>query len=349
MYKHHPPYCVAVCMTTGCNLQCSFCGIKSIQEKPNQNNHYMTLETAEKIAKGIHDAGWNSRIEFGIQGETTMNPDWIEIISIFREHNPKNQILVLTNGAGLMKGDSTEILLQYFDAGGTKIAIEDYASYKIFDKVFAKISVVDMELEGINVYHYPKDRRGNPHTKDNKRALIFIGDLEENTKGTHSNIINMAGNASPLDMSKQDQRCAHVFRKLPILSTGEVPICCHDWAREFTIGSVHDNTPEELWHHERYVAARNFLYHGLRTELRPCYGCNARTYRNGLLPDAMGKESLPMPSSQAVELVDNVLSTGPTKQVTNAAMENIVAHLPERFARNWDFADNISITLNWEK
>lgn len=336
-YKQTPPYCVSVCLSTGCNLQCDFCGINAVQINGADTKSFMTISTATKIAKGIAAAGWNSRIEFGAYGESTLNPNWIEIISIFREHNPKNQIMILTNGGPLLIGDPTENILKFFRAGGTKMGLEHYNHVKIFEKISKKLDLKKIKAEGIEVRNYPEDKLGNPHLKDKKRVLIMVRDLTDNSSGTHSTIINMAGSAAPLNFKRQEQRCAHPFRKIIFRSTGEVPICCNDWMGEFKIGNINEEPDiEKIWLSKPFVAARHFLFNGMRSELRPCYGCDAMTYRNGLLPDGRGKTKLPKPTSAMRKIVKDATSGGPSKKLTKSVLVNVVEQLPEKLKAPWN-------------
>ena len=60
-------------------------------------------------------------------------------------------------------------------------------------------------------------------------------------------------------------------------------------------------------------AARVKLYHGQR-DFGPCNGCDARSYRTGLLPDKFGKVSLPLPTKEVEEDLKAALSAGPYTQ-----------------------------------
>jgi len=331
-----PPYCVSLCLSTGCNLQCSFCGINSVQLSGADKKSFMTVRTATRIAKAIADAGWTCRLEFGAYGESTLNPNWSEIIHIFRKYNPKNQIMMLTNGGGFLSGDVTESIMRFFEAGGTKLGLEHYLHVKIFDKIMTRLDRSKFEQEGIPILNYPENKNGNPHLKDGKRCLILVTDLTENSNGTHSTIINMAGSAGPLDHKRQDQRCAHPFRKIIFRSNGEVPVCCNDWMGEYKVSNINEERDiEKIWNSKEFEAARHFLYHGLRNELRPCYGCNAMTYRNGLLPDGKGVEELPLPTPAMKRLVKKITEGGPTKKLTAKAVEYTKNNLPDKFKDQW--------------
>lgn len=341
-YIQHPPYCVSLCLSTGCNLQCDFCGINAVQTNGSDIKHFMTLKTATRIAEAVAKARWNSRLEFGAYGESTLNPNWREIIATFRKHNPKNQIMMLTNGGPLIVGNVTENILDFYRSGGTKLGVELYNHVKIGEKILKKIDLEKIRTKGIDIRYYPQEKDGNPHLKDNKRVLIFVQDLTDNSNGTHSTIINMAGSAGPLDNKRTEQRCAHPFRKIIFRSTGEVPICCNDWMGEYKVGNINEQPDvEKIWNSKEFDAARHFMFHGRRSELRPCHGCDAMTYRNGLLPDGKGKHKMPEPTANMKRLVKRITSGGPSMAVTEETIIRMKHDLPKKLAIPWDRAKKI--------
>ena len=79
--KQEPPFAIQIELTEGCNLFCKFCGIRGIRNKPHRYK-FMSLEYSKNIAKQIRKANWQSRIEFAMHGEPTMNPRLLEIIKV---------------------------------------------------------------------------------------------------------------------------------------------------------------------------------------------------------------------------------------------------------------------------
>ena len=79
------PFTVLIEPTEGCNLGCSFCGLRGIREKGTKPWKYMSIETAERIASEIANAGWNAKLVFAQHGEPTLNPKLFEIIATFRK------------------------------------------------------------------------------------------------------------------------------------------------------------------------------------------------------------------------------------------------------------------------
>lgn len=310
-YKQPPPFCIQVELTTGCNLHCSFCGILGFQEKPNSNFKFMSIETAETLAKQIAATGWNSRIELAMHGEPTMNPNWIEIVGIFRKHF-KNQILLTTNGGGILKGgDVTETINRYFEAGGTILAIDAYEYTNLGRKIREQLEPLDLICN--NVYEYPEEKAGNPHQRSKKTFLSFVKDISVATNGTHAHLENHAGSAGPLDYSRTDKPCVKPFREMGVNSNGSIDICCNDWLGEMPVGNIHEMTISEIWHSDEFYAMRRMLM-GRDRVYRPCLGCSDMGYRVGLLPDNNGRVELDPMDDFDREIIEEALANGPTRK-----------------------------------
>lgn len=309
-YKQPPPFCIQIELTTGCNLHCNFCGIQGFQEKANSNLKFMSLETARNVAKTIAAANWNSRIELAMHGEPTMNPDWIEIVRIFRSHF-KNQILLTTNGAGLLKGDVTENINAYFEAGGTILAIDCYDSVNLSRKIRERVEELDLICD--DIYEYPEQKEGNPHKRSKTTFLSLVKDISVATNGTHSSLQNHAGSAGELDYSRSDKPCVKPFREMGVNSDGSIDVCCNDWLGELTIANVNTTPIDEIWHSDEMYAMRKMLMARDRI-YRPCLGCTDMGYRVGLLPDNTGKTTLEPMDDFDKMVIEEALSKGPSRK-----------------------------------
>ena len=80
MKKQTPPLSIQVELTEGCNLGCSFCGLRGMRKNGTKPWKVMDRNTATLIATGIANEGWNSRIIFSMHGEPTLNPNAVRII-----------------------------------------------------------------------------------------------------------------------------------------------------------------------------------------------------------------------------------------------------------------------------
>lgn len=306
MRKQEPPNCIKLGLTEGCNLRCTFCGLQSIREKPGSFK-FMTLETATTVFEKLGNAGWNSRVEIGLFGEETANPDFIEIISILRKNLPRNYIILMSNGLGFLK-DPGKLLADCLTAGVDTICLDQYEGINIVPKIKERLVSHENFKEAVDegyikVYDYPKQRDGNPHQRvKGVKRIVFTADPSVSTTGTHSYLHNYGALGAPPTEAGQGRRCAKPFRELAIRYDGQVPMCCMDWRGEIKLGDLKVEPLDNIWQGALLNAIRKKLYHGER-DSGPCEGCGARSYRAGLLPDRMGKESLPKANSKDKELI----------------------------------------------
>lgn len=273
----------------------------------------MTVGTAERLAGLLADAGWLPRIEFAMHGEPTLNPELHKLIAAVRRSLPMASILLTTNGDPLRTHELGfgVALDRLFAAGLNTFALDDYQGMRV-----APLAR-DYGAERFGEwYEYPSDPLGNPHTRQSphNRRVVIIHDIADNTQGNHAHLSNHAGSAAPLDMSRSGERCALPFRELSVRWDGSVALCCNDWTGMFKLGNVNDVTSIlQIWHHPAMEAARRVLYHEGRT-FRPCRGCTHRTYRNGLLPDKLGKETAPVPTDDDRRAIRRALDGHPYTQ-----------------------------------
>lgn len=338
MYKQDAPFAIQIEMTKGCNLQCGFCGINGFQEKPNSNFNFMTLETAEILADQISFSDWTSRIEFAMHGEPTMNSNWLDIISIFVKSLPKHQIMVTSNGGGIVKSKNIQgTVNEYFSRGGRILAIDEYQGINLANKIRNNLDEFELDGMGVSVYEYPDDKKGNPHQRSKKQFLSFIAPIDIATDGTHSSLNNHCGSGGELDMNMSDKLCAKPFREISINWDGSINLCCNDFIGEFTAGNILTEDIMDIWRNERFNSARKFLMNRQRDALRPCRGCTAKSHRVGLLPDKFGKIDLPLPDENDKIIVLEALAGGPDRKPTQRAKDNIIPSLTLDEEMEWDF------------
>ena len=79
-----------------------------------------------------------------------------------------------------------------------------------------------------------------------------------------------------------------------------------DWRGEYKCGNMLETNIVDIWHGEEFNASRKKLYHGER-DFGPCNGCDALSYRPGLLPDPKGKETLPKVTKEDYKAINKAL------------------------------------------
>lgn len=307
------PNAIQVEPTEGCNLRCAFCGIRGIRpagerEALSGPYHFMSAATGALLAHRLRTArlqelNWNPRIELAMHGEPTLNPHLTELISLLRAAMPSSPILLTTNGIPLLPTWEQSLIMLY-EAGTSTVAVDNYKPYR------CEVALLGTRIPGVTVLRYPEDPRGNPHRRPlhQERRLILMQDISEASSGTHHHISNHAGAAAPPDPSYRNKRCALPFRELSIRWDGSVALCCNDWRGTYKVSSIQESL-HDIWNAPAFNAARRKLYHAQR-DFGPCDGCTHLTYRNGLLPDRNGKNTLPLPDADDAALIREALSGG---------------------------------------
>lgn len=294
-----PPFTVLIEPTEGCNIGCSFCGLRGIRPKGTKPWKYMTTETAEKIASEIAAAKWNCKIVFAQHGEPTLNENLFKIIYIFRKHLPDNIFHMYTNGYAINRAkDPDDYVGKLFAAGLNNINVDCYSK----DGDWNFINKLD-EYKHLVV----KYEKGVPLYTNNKkeRILLLPPIVDDKTNKITRKLANHAGAAAPLDYTYNNKRCTMPFREMAFRYDGNVSLCCDDFRGEYPIGSIYDRGIVDLWNDERFQAARIMLYNYSRS-FRPCCGCTNVSMRVGLLPDSSGKETLPKITPEVRKLAQSV-------------------------------------------
>jgi len=265
------------------------------------------------------------RIEFAMHGEPTFNEQMFLIVKEFAKLHMCS-LMMTTNGAGLAK--HKDRVFRLFEAGLHTLAIDEYEGItygnQIRDFFWAKQK--EFYHAGVKKFEYPVEPEGNPHTRKMTKRLVFIADINKvkDGYGTHSKLNNHCGAGAPKNDTKKDQRCAKPFRELSIRYNGAVAVCCNDWRGEYIIGNIKDfKSIEDLWQSEPFVLARKKLYNKER-DFGPCDGCDAVSTRVGLLPDRMGKQSLPPLTAHEKRKLNTIVAAGVAKP------------LAKPFLRTWE-------------
>lgn len=304
-YVQHPPYFVEIDVTEGCNLGCSFCGLRGIREKGTKPWYFMTAEIAEEIARKIKEAGWKSAICFCGHGEPSLNPDLLKIFKIFRKHLPQTPFQLVTNGYGFRHGIFE--INSFFDVleeiGFNDVVFDVYSEngdWKVVDKISNRydIKIVGHDGEGYN------------HRKKKMRVALYPLEVDKN-KAMYRNMDNHCGAAAPQDYSDEvvNRRCEKPFRSLFIRYDGGVALCCDDFRGQFKIGNISDfDDFNKLWNDPKFQAVRIMLFSG-RRKLKPCYGCTHTPLRAGLLPDPCGKDKKVMEGRKLTPEIEKIIKS----------------------------------------
>lgn len=312
--RQEPPNSLSFELSMGCNLQCPFCGIAGIQEKQGQGYRFMLESTMRSAMEQVADLGWNSRIGFAMRGDPTQHPDYAGMVAVTSEFRPRSTKLMLTNAGGLLrKPGPVANIRALFDAGLNILGLDHYQNVGYVPKVLAALAreYGDMQTgavydnDAFQFFEYPDDQRGNPHVRVKQTSvprLVRIRDIAwtagSDKKGNHNRLSNHAGAGAPPNTRMEGKRCALPFRQLAIHWDGSVAVCCNDWRGEYHCGNILTDGIEAIWNGPAFGAAREMLYAGKRSGLKPCAGCDHRSFRVGILPDPQGTGTVHRPDAQ---------------------------------------------------
>jgi MoaA/NifB/PqqE/SkfB family radical SAM enzyme len=270
----------------------------------------MDKKTLESVVGQMVELGWNPRIEFAMHGEPSLHPDFVGMVRLARSLAPRFHVMMTSNGGGLLrKPGAAKSVAALFEAGLNVLALDDYVGVGIVPKI--REAVRD-GLPGVMMHEYPDDPRGNPHQRrrPHERVLSFVKAIDEADKGTHATLNNHAGAGAPLSDAGQGKRCAKPFRELSVRWDGSVAVCCNDWRGVYKCGNAAIDGLDAVWNGDAMNAARQKLVIGQR-DFGPCAGCDAISYRVGLLPDKLGKKTMPKPNAATEKAIAAALA-GPS-------------------------------------
>ena len=306
-YKQYPPLQIEIEPTEGCNLGCSFCGLRGMREKGTKPWKFLTIENAEKIAKKIKEENWKSKIQFCGHGEPTLNPNLLKIIKIFRRELPNNNMSMMTNGYGFKHGifDLKKFCDTLKEIGFNDIVFDVYSDngdWNVVEEIKDEYEITILgDEKGGKTFSNAKLKKG--------KLRIILYPLELSGHTVIRKLQNHCGAAAPLDYKREHTVCTKLFRELFIRYDGNVALCCDDFRGQYFIeNSLKDDVSmSDVWNHPHFQAARIRLFNRDRTFL-PCHGCNCPPNKAGFIPDITGgRDKKFMPTEISQEVIETSL------------------------------------------
>jgi MoaA/NifB/PqqE/SkfB family radical SAM enzyme len=253
--------CIEINPTELCNLKCTFC--PRAFDYPNQNLH-MSLETAQKIRRNLDEINFSQALIFAGRGEPTLTKNFVEILRIFMDNDPKFTIFIITNGKRLDK------LQEFFNHPQVHFHYDVYDTDK---NVFVKESERYASIKNIRCLWRPDDGRtyathdrANEGRKKNKYESWGVS-----TQG----FTNRGGALGDNKFTITEKGCGKLIFNMFIDWNGNYNLCCDDWT-PLVLGNIFEESIEDFINKNEtlsYYRKQHFCSNS-RDGLPACQTCN---------------------------------------------------------------------------
>lgn len=266
------PLNIDIELTTICNLQCPFCFTSNKKFRELQKAPYMDSGLATRIISHASKIGIPS-LKFNWRGESTLHPDFTNIMKFAKRHGDFHERLINTNGncpdhalPGLMYATKVMVSLD----------------------TYGKQSYAEMRKCGdlrtvINTVNYLLDRG---HDNVWIRRVITETNKNENfvqiTKSTFGNKVHIADHYCFTRSDKHDEKrekprriyCGYPSQRLVISTDGEVYPCCVDYYGKMLVGNFNNQDIMSIWNSQKLHALRNHIVEQKKMPLT-CRNCTS--------------------------------------------------------------------------
>lgn len=264
--------------TNACNFRCKMC------VRTNGNNPIGNMDFAlfKKIVDEAKQYGPRS-FSLHLFGEPLMAPKIVEMIKYIKESNPRNAVLLTTNGT-LLTSEKSEALIKYrLDKIFISFTSPDKRTY------FEKTGADKLKEAEENVERLITAKKNNK----SKKPLIFARMIvEKETEGQIKEFLkrwkekdvileirdmhNYGGNIEKSHVRKNKKRhpCYHLWFSPSIHWNGDVSACCNDYGRELLLGNIKKQTLNEIWNGAQIRYYRNLHLAGKYDPVPICQDCD---------------------------------------------------------------------------
>lgn len=235
-----------------CNRTCVFCPRHDPQVFPNRNLH-LTPKGAETIAEELAEENYNGKISFSGFGENLLNPDFVEIVRIFKTALPYATLECNTNGDKL-----------------TDKYIRDLVHYAGLDLLYINLYDGPEQMEKFDEMILWAEIR-----PDQYKYRMHWGDFEKHglILNNRSGVIDWVGIEEADIKSLQGKPCHYPFYKMFVDWNGDVLFCSNDWGREHVVGNLLQQSLHDVWFSKPMNKIRKRLMKGDRSQ-SPCNKCS---------------------------------------------------------------------------
>lgn len=264
--------------TSACNFQCQMC------PRTHGNTLIGNMDFA-LFKKIIDEAKQYGPRNFCLHlfGEPLLAPQIIEMIKYIKESDPRNAILLTTNGALLTSEKSEALVKHRLDKISISFTSPDKKTY------FEKTGMDKLEETEKNIEQLIAIKKKNK----SKGPLIFVRMIiDQETESQTGEFINKwrkkdvileirdmhnyGGNIKESLVKKNKKRypCYHLWLSPAVHWNGDVSVCCTDYERKLVLGNVKNQTIHQIWAGPKIKHYRQLHLRGKYNEMSLCGDCD---------------------------------------------------------------------------
>ena len=220
-----------------CNRKCQFCPV-AYNQRPDE---LMTPDLISKALTELAGLKYRGRVELYIYNEPCRNFEHLlNVLRMFSTALPGVTFMVASNGDYLDGPRMAEL----YGAGLQQLLVNCYTP-GLFEKRQSWLEWLpdDVEVDGPI---YTKLARG-------KRTFQMLDKSNPDEFGSGvfglTNRSGLLEGYLPPTPEPLERMCVRPFRVLNVNWQGDAMVCCNDYHADVEVGSLHDLTLLELWHH----------------------------------------------------------------------------------------------------
>lgn len=248
-------------ITNSCNLNCPFC-------EAQKKHDFMSLDLIERNLRQIKQIC--DYVYLHVLGEPLLHPEFDNILSICDEL--KLNVQLVTNGTLLFKYPN---ILDHPSLRKLSVSVHSIDNQKVndtyfktlnhlieeigkHDKQFLELRFYDFNNLHDNSYKYHEYLKQHYEFKDTTKTKSFL--ISRHCFVFYQDLFHWPCINDPIVSTKG--KCHGALEMLGILANQDVIICCLDAAGHTKIGSLNEQTLDEVIHSAAYLNIYNHLLQG---------------------------------------------------------------------------------------
>ncbi len=230
-----------------CNGECAFCPANRRAEK--REFKQMSNELFDTIIEQLKKKSWIGQIYLNVNNEPFIDKRILSFATKIREHLPKCEICIISNGT-LLNVEIMKEMVPLVDS----LVINNYSKrYRLNENIR-------------EIYKYVKR---NETIFSNMKIVIKRRYSEEILATRAGNAPNKA-----VKNNKIKSACIYPFMDLVIFPDGKVGMCCNDCFEVTNFGDINTEDIMQIWQNEHFTKLRQAMRTGNRENYKFCKECD---------------------------------------------------------------------------